>query len=79
MSGTLSISKGSESFVRKCDLTFIDDTGFMGEGLTLNLDGLSNLEDGGEALGDPKISTFTLSESQFFHVVTMEVYLLKPA
>lgn len=71
----MSISKGDESFARKCELTFLDN-GFMGEGLTLNLEGMSNLEDGGETLGDAKISTFTLSDSQFFHVVTMEVYSL---
>lgn len=74
--GTLSITKGADSFIRKCDLTFMDN-GFMGEGLTLSLEGLSNLEDGGDTEGNPQVSTFTMSDQQFFHVVTMEVYNLR--
>ena len=78
VSGTLSITKGEDSFIRKCELTFLGgNTGFMGEGLTINLEGMCNIEDGGETSGNPKISTFTLNESQFFHLVTMDVYVLK--
>lgn len=31
----------------------------MAEGLTLNLEGYSNIEDGGDALGNPSIQDFT--------------------
>ena len=46
----------------------------MAEGLTLSLSGHSNIEDGGEAIGNPSIQEFTGNQSQFFPVVTMDVY-----
>lgn len=43
----------------------------MAEGLTIRLGGSSNIEDGGDAMGDPTIQDFTNTTSQFFHVVTL--------
>lgn len=49
----------------------------MGEGLTINLDGSSNIEDGGDTIGDPRIEEFTGGKSQFFHIITLQVYVPK--
>lgn len=49
----------------------------MAEGLTLSLGGSSNIEDGGDMIGKPSIQDFTGNSSQFFHVITMEVYQYK--
>lgn len=43
----------------------------MAEGLTISLGGSSNIEDGGDAIGNPVIQDFTGSSSQFFHVITL--------
>lgn len=52
----LTITKDSKGFIRRTDIQLMDnEKGFMAEGLTINLDGLSNLEDGGTPFGDPKV------------------------
>lgn len=49
----------------------------MGEGLTITLDGNSNIEDGGDTTGTPTIEQFTGGTSQFFHIVTLQAYVPK--
>lgn len=46
----------------------------MAEGLTIRLGDSSNIEDGGDAFGDPTIQDFTNTPSQFFHVITLEIF-----
>lgn len=46
----------------------------MAEGVTLNLEGLSNLEDGGKTFGDPNFKEFLPQDGQWFHIVAMDVY-----
>ena len=66
----LQITKGDDGYLRNSAIDIIDH-GFMAEGLTINLDGNSNLEDGGETAGSPKIEDFTGNSSQFFHILTL--------
>ncbi len=52
--GQVTIQKDGKGYIRKCPVDVIDNgNGVMAEGVTLNIDGLSNLEDGGIAFGDP--------------------------
>lgn len=46
----------------------------MAEGLTLSLSGISNVQDGGDMIGNPSVQDFTGNSFQFFHVITMDVY-----
>lgn len=39
----------------------------MAEGLTINLDGISNLEDGGTPFSNPVFEEFT-PDGQWFHI-----------
>jgi hypothetical protein len=43
----------------------------MAEGLTIRLGDSSNLEDGGDMIGNPTIDLFTGTQSQFFHVIIL--------
>lgn len=74
--GTLTIIKGENGYIRETKIDPLDD-GFMAQGFTLKLDGNSNIEDGGDTIGNPTIQQFTGSSSQFFHVTSMEVYVPK--
>jgi hypothetical protein len=52
------------------------ENGFMAHGLTIHLDGISNIEDGGDELGSPSIEDFTENKSQFFSVNELQVFKL---
>lgn len=72
--GTLTISKDDKGYIRKTDLDLLSDrNGFMADGLTINLGGVSNLEDGGDPFGDPTVDEIT-GKGQWFNIVTMDVY-----
>jgi hypothetical protein len=45
----------------------------MTEGLTINTDGLSNLEDGGTAFGNPVFEEFT-PDGQWFNITSLDVF-----
>jgi hypothetical protein len=45
----------------------------MTEGLTINTDGLSNLEDGGTAFGNPVFEEFT-PDGQWFNIMSLDVF-----
>jgi hypothetical protein len=66
----LSIIKNQNGYIRTTKIDILED-GFTGEGLTVCLNGSSNIEDGGDILGFPIIQDFTGSGSQFFHVTHM--------
>jgi len=51
-----------------------NDKGFMAEGITINLDGPSNLEDGGTVVGDATVEDFIPDGDTSFIVSTMIVY-----
>lgn len=45
----------------------------MADGITLNIDGISNLEDGGIPFGNPIFEDFT-PNSQWFQITQLEIY-----
>lgn len=49
---------GEKGYSRETNLDVIDN-GFMAHGLTISLEGISNIEDGGDTFGDPNIEDFT--------------------
>lgn len=70
----VTIQKDGKGYIRKCPVEIIDKgKGIMAEGVTLNIDGLSNLEDGGTAFGDPVFEEFT-PQGQWFHISSLDVY-----
>lgn len=56
--GKLEIRVGEKGYSRETNLDVIDN-GFMAHGLTISLEGISNIEDGGDTFGDPNIEDFT--------------------
>lgn len=48
----LQITNGEDGYLRESKIDILEH-GFMAEGLTIDLDGNSNLEDGGDILGNP--------------------------
>lgn len=73
----LTISNNSKGYIRKgSQLDIMENgSGFMAEGLTINLDGLSNMEDGGDGFGDPTVEEIINNNSQWFTIVTMDIYI----
>ena len=73
----LTITKDNKGYIR--NNTEIEPTdggkGFIAEGLTINLEGLSNLEDGGDPFGNPKVEEIISSENQWFNIKTMEIFM----
>ena len=50
----MTIQKDAKGYIRNCSVEIIENgKGLISEGLTLVFDGLSNLEDGGTAFGNP--------------------------
>ena len=45
----------------------------MAEGLTINLEGVSNIEDGGDLIGNPSLKDF-IGDSQWLNITTLDVY-----
>ena len=72
--GQVTIQKDGKGYIRKCPIEIIDDgKALMADGITINTDGLSNLEDGGIAFGDPVFEEFT-PQGQWFLITSLDVF-----
>ena len=70
----VTIQKDGKGYIRKCPIEIIDDgKALMADGITINTDGLSNLEDGGIAFGDPVFEEFT-PQGQWFLITSLDVF-----
>jgi hypothetical protein len=70
----VTVQKEGKGYIRKCPVEIIDNgKAIVSEGVTINTDGLSNLEDGGTAFGNPVFEEFT-PEGQWFLIHSLDVF-----
>ena len=68
------MQKEGKGYIRKSPVEIIDNgKAIMTEGLTIHTDGLSNLEDGGTAFGNPVFEEFT-PDGQWFNITSLDVF-----
>ena len=70
----MTVQKEGKGYIRKCPVEIIDNgKAIVAEGVTINTDGLSNLEDGGTAFGNPVFEEFT-PDGQWFLIYSLDVF-----
>ena len=70
----VTVQKEGKGYMRKCPVEIIDNgKAIVAEGVTINTDGLSNLEDGGTAFGNPVFEEFT-PDGQWVLIHSLDVF-----